>query len=136
MSMKPAMSLVGRIGLTGILISMLIGLSSVGAEDPVQAEIAHLLVFVRDSECVFIRNGQVHKSRDAEIHIKRKYEHFKNRITTAEAFIYFTATRSMLSDRIYMIRCEEREMPSSTWLQSELDAFRRRTSKEGVTVAD
>jgi len=119
-----------RAGLPGTLLSMLIFLSSVCAEDPVQAEIAHLLGFVRNSKCVFIRNGQAYESRDAEIHIKRKYRHFKDDISSAEDFIDLAATRSTLSGQVYTVRCGDLEIPSSTWLLTELDAFRRRVSKE------
>jgi hypothetical protein len=119
-----------RAGLTGILLSMLILVSPVCAEGPVQAEIDHLLDFVRNSKCVFIRNGLAYDSREAEIHIKRKYKHFRHDITSAEDFIDLTATRSTLSGQVYTIRCGDLEIPSSTWLLTELDAFRHRVSKE------
>jgi hypothetical protein len=125
-----------RAGLTGILLSMLIFVSSVCAEDPVQAEITHLLDFVRNSKCVFIRNGQAYESRDAEIHIKRKYRHFKDDITSAEDFIDLTATRSTFSGQGYTVRCGGLELPSSSWLLTELDAFRRRLSKEKTGSGD
>jgi len=96
-----------------------------------QVEIAHLLKFVRDSGCVFIRNGQVYDAREAEKHINRKYNHFLNRIATAEEFIQWTATRTTVSGRAYTIRCGQREMPSAEWLQNELDAFRRGDSAQG-----
>ena len=136
MSMTTVIPVFFRIGLAGTLFSMLICLSLASAEDPIQAEIAHLLAFVRSSECVFIRNGKNYEGHDAETHIKRKYNHFKDLIATAEDFIQLTATRSTLSGQVYMVHCGEREIPSGTWLQTELKAFRSRASKEGMGVAD
>lgn len=97
----------------------------------VQAEIDFLLQRVADSGYVFIRNGSDHESVEAAGHMRRKYEHFEDEITTAEEFIELSATRSLITKRAYQVRFpdgEERE--TAQWLLGELADYR-----EGVQAA-
>ena len=118
-----------RLGIRGlVLLSLLLGApapSDLWGGDVRESEINHLLEFIRSSECTFIRNGQVHDGREAGQHIKRKYGHLAGRIRTAEDFIKYAATRSSVSGRLYLVRCQGREIPTHEWLRSELAAHRR-----------
>ena len=108
--------------------------SATAADTPppaVQAEIDFLLQRVADSGYVFIRNGSDHESVEAAGHMRRKYEHFEDEITTAEKFIELSATRSLITKRAYKVRFpdgEERE--TAKWLLGELADYR-----EGVRAA-
>lgn len=92
-------------------------------------EIEHLLSFVKNSTCKIIRNGDLHKGSEAVTHIKRKYDHFKNDINTAEQFIEYAATKSTFSGRHYKVKCDEKKpFKTEKWLLEELQNFRNNKS--------
>lgn len=94
------------------------------AQGSVEAEIAHLLTFIADSQCVFVRNGDEHNAADARDHISMKYSHLRKRIKSAEDFIKYTATKSSLSGKLYLVRCDGVETPTGEWLREELRRMR------------
>ena len=91
----------------------------------VEKTINHLLQFVRESNCIFIRNDEDHDSRHAAEHMKKKYKYFKKKIDTVEEFIELCATKSLMSGMPYLVRCEgERTVPTADWLRAELEDYR------------
>jgi hypothetical protein len=98
-----------------------------------EAEIAHLLEFVAESGCTFIRNGSEHSAQSAREHMETKYAHVKQRVRTSEQFIEYAASRSSITGRAYTIRCGEVETPSGEWLIGELARYRARSSASGPT---
>jgi hypothetical protein len=97
-----------------------------GAEtDQMQAEIDHMINYIRSSDCNFIRNGKKHSPEAAVEHILKKYDYFKTRITTTEEFIEYCATKSSMSGKPYKIVCPGPEVvESKLWLLKELQKFR------------
>ena len=90
-----------------------------------KAEVEHLLDFVRDSGCVIDRNGSRHPGNEAVNHIRRKYDHFRNKIKSTEDFIDFSASRSTLSGEAYEVTClGMRAIGTRRWLLEELESFR------------
>lgn len=89
-------------------------------------EIASLLLFVEQSECTFIRNGKHYDALGAKEHIEKKYTYFKDRITTAEDFILFAATKSAITGEPYRVICNGVNMATSDWLKEELAELRTR----------
>ena len=88
-------------------------------------EIQHLLKFVSESGCTFIRNGSKHTPKEAAEHIKNKYEYYKD---SAEKFIELSATQSTLTKKKYMIKCPGEEvMENQKWLLKELNSLRGET---------
>ena len=87
-------------------------------------EIASLLHFIEQSECTFIRNGKQYDTLEARQHIEKKYTYFKERITTAEDFIQYSAARSSITGKPYRVLCNGVSMNSSDWLNAELDKMR------------
>ncbi len=93
----------------------------------VQDQIDHLLVFIADSECQFLRNGKWYDSSEAAKHIKRKYKYVRDKglVSNAEDFVKYSATKSSLSGRKYRVQCVGApEMDSSDWLLTELSTYR------------
>jgi len=92
---------------------------------PEKPEVEYLLRLVKDSPCKFERNGKLYDSTEAYDHIKRKYEHYRDDITSTEEFIEYAATKSMISGKYYLIICPGRE-PGKTgdWLLRELEKYR------------
>jgi hypothetical protein len=87
-------------------------------------EIASLLLFVEQSGCIFIRNGRQYDALEARQHIEKKYAYFKERISTAEEFIQYSATKSSISGEPYRVVCSGVSMDSSDWLNAELKKLR------------
>jgi len=98
------------------------------AADP-QEEVAHLLQYIENSECVFTRNGKEHLGPEALEHIQMKYDYVRKKVETTEDFIRYAATKSSLSGRPYLVRCDEVELPTAEWLKAELARFRQRESE-------
>ena len=83
-------------------------------------EIASLLHFIEQSECTFIRNGKHYDSFKAREHIEKKYAYYKERITSAEDFILYSATKSSITGEPYRVICNGVDMITSDWLKAEL----------------
>jgi hypothetical protein len=89
------------------------------------AEIAHLMKFIEATPCRYERNGEIHSGKEAAEHIRKKYNHFKDEIATAEDFIALSATKSELSGKKYRIFCEGAQpLDSDRWLLGELKKYR------------
>ncbi len=113
-----------------LLAAALAAVTAVAAPPPeVVAEIDHLLAFVEGSECLFLRNGDVHEPADAAKHIRRKYDHFKKKIDTTDEFIRRSATGSLMSGRPYKVECPPGSEVQLTaeWLRAELARYRAGT---------
>jgi hypothetical protein len=92
-----------------------------------QAEIHYLLAAIDRSGCQFYRNGGWYDSKQAQAHLRRKYEALTaaNRIQTAEDFIERAATRSSMSGEAYAIRCNADPLvPTDRWLRDQLARYR------------
>ncbi len=89
-------------------------------------EITSLLKFVEQSECNFVRNGKQHDSLTARQHIEKKYNYYRDQITTTEDFIQYSATGSSLTGKPYKVNCKGISMDSSEWLNTELVKMRAR----------
>ena len=97
---------------------------AVGSDRDWQEEVIHLLDYIAQSSCTFIRNDKVYDGAQAHDHINRKYEHVKPRISSAEQFISYAASRSSMTGKSYQVTCGETTMPSSQWLDEELRNYR------------
>lgn len=89
-------------------------------------EIDHLLQYIENSGCLFIRNGRENIASEARVHVQKKYEHFRNRVKTTEDFINDAATKSIISGTPYIVRCDGRETRAADWLHKELEKLRNK----------
>lgn len=90
-----------------------------------EGEIRHLIEFVGNSGCLFIRNGDEHDARSAADHLAMKYGKARSRLTNADAFIEHVASRSFFTGKEYRVRCPGlAEQGSSHWLSTELTRWR------------
>lgn len=90
-----------------------------------QAEVEHLLSFVKNSGCTLDRNGTTHQGAEAVNHIQIKYDYFRDDIKTTEDFIELSATKSTMSGRYYQVDCPGQDkVRTKDWLLGELKAFR------------
>jgi hypothetical protein len=95
----------------------------------VAAEIKYLLTSVENSKGKFIRNGDEHSGKDAAGHMKKKYDHFKKQIKTAEDFVEKCATKSELSGKVYKIKEADGTMvDSKAWMLARLAEYRKQAN--------
>ena len=114
--------------LTGVFLFVVA--ASLPARADTVREVAHLLAFIEESGCTFVRNGDAHDAAKAREHIENKYDYARRWIETAEQFVEYTATRSSISGEPYVVNCGGHEQPSAEWLLSELQEFRSATGAE------
>jgi len=90
-----------------------------------QAEVEHLINYLKESGCHMVRNNKPYNGKDGASHVRRKYNHFRNRISSTEEFIEYAATKSVMSGEYYEVQCPgEETMRSQDWLLMELQAYR------------
>ena len=90
-----------------------------------QHEVNHLLVFVEQSPCKLERNGSKYNGQDAAAHIRKKYAYFRSRISSSEAFIEYSASKSTMSGKYYKVYCPGQPViKAQTWLLDELARYR------------
>jgi len=95
----------------------------------IQTEINHLLAYLENSECQYERNGKIHSGKDTVAHVKKKYDYFKSKIDSAEKFIEYSATKSTLSGKYYMVLCQDSpKLKTQDWLLQELKNYRSNDS--------
>ena len=124
MNRSPAFKCLYSTILAGILL-LCIAFHPYTSQADVDSEIDHLLQYIETSGCTFHRNGNIHDSRDAGEHIRKKYAHTKRRIKTSEDFIRYAATKSSVSGRPYHVTCDGIKMKTAEWLADELARFRQ-----------
>jgi hypothetical protein len=91
------------------------------------ATIQHLISTVANSDLVFVRNDNHYDGARAAAHILRKYEHFKEQISTPERFIDLCASRSLLSGKPYQVILASGERVAlADWLLLALQQYRER----------
>ena len=91
-------------------------------------EIAHLLDYIENSGCSFIRNGKAYPSVKAREHIQKKYDYVKKKVQSTEDFIEYAATGSSITGTSYQARCGSASIKTSEWLLQELDELRSKNS--------
>ena len=105
-------------------------------EENLHEIVEYLLDYVAGSDCLFIRNNREYSAEKAAGHIRKKYEHYEDEITTAEDFIRLAATKSMMSGKPYLVRFKDGiEIPCSDWLTVALAAYRARADSLGGALA-
>jgi hypothetical protein len=95
--------------------------------EPVAKTVEYLITQVEKSpDMKFLRNGDEHSGKDAAKHMRRKYDHFKKEIKTAEQFIEKCAAKSELSGKPYMIkRSDGTTVKCEDWMKTLLEARRK-----------
>ncbi len=97
-----------------------------------KSEIAYLLSYIEKSGCQFCRNGAwYHDTKAVRNHVEMKYRYFTGKIDSTEDFIEWAASKSEISGKPYLVKCEAGvEMPLSKWLTDELVLYRKERGAE------
>ena len=123
---KGVLPIILRRAATGLFCLLMLLPIHTSAAAATAEEITSLLIFVEQSECTFVRNGKQYDGLKAREHIEKKYAHFKERITTTEDFILYSATKSTITGKPYMVICNSVDILLSDWLNAELSELRTR----------
>lgn len=90
-----------------------------------EAEVEYLLVYLENSGCNMVRNGKTFSGEEGGNHVRRKYEYFRDDISSTEEFIELSATKSTMSGKTYQVHCPgEPPIDSADWLLEELEVYR------------
>ncbi len=100
-----------------------------GALADTEEDVNHLLAFVAESGCTFIRNGERHDATAAADHLRAKYEQDKRHIDSAEQFIDRVASASSLSGQPYVVSCGGETQTSRDWLNEALVTYQVNRSR-------
>ena len=91
-------------------------------------EVEFLIETIRTTDCKFDRNGKTYNGKKAASHLERKYNHYKDEITSTETFIEYSATKSMITGADYYIVCPgAAPVRSQDWLLQKLSEFRKKS---------
>jgi len=115
-----------RLAITAIAL-ILIAAAQAAPTPAAKVEIEYLLSAVTSSDCRFYRNGTWYDAKSAAAHLRGKYDTLAARglIGDTADFIDRAATKSSMSGRDYVIKCEGiAEMSSRQWLTNLLVAYR------------
>ena len=94
-----------------------------------QHEVQHLINFVTNTSCQMVRNGTHHDGPEAIKHIQKKYKYYRDDIRTTEQFIEYSATKSTLSGKYYLVKCgSQNPVKTRDWLLQELKKYRAKQS--------
>jgi len=122
-----------------IFIASMFFSSMVFADVPAnqEKEVVHLLEYVKNSKCVINRNGTDHIGEKAVKHIEKKYDYFRDDINSTEDFIKYSATKSTMSGKFYMVTCPgEKAIKTQDWLLDELKHFREDVVSSGTGMKE
>jgi uncharacterized protein DUF5329 len=118
----------------GLLATLWLPYSASSMTDDTAAPIInHLLAYVEDSNCVFIRNDKEYNSKEAAKHLKGKYDYLMYKVKTAEDFIEIAGSKSTVSGKPYWVRCAGHSpVLSANWLMQELSDYRKRAHSHAL----
>jgi hypothetical protein len=95
------------------------------AEQDLESTITYLLGYVKSADVVFIRNDREHTPDEEGVHMRRKYEYFKDQIKTPEEFILLAGTKSLITGKAYQVRMNDgKTMLTQKWLEDALEKYR------------
>jgi hypothetical protein len=101
---KQALKLM-REKMKNIILILAICLPALSKAQDFNHEIQYLKQYINTSQCLFNRNSDIHTAPEALKHIEKKYQYFKDDITSAERFIDTSASKSTLSGKAYTVTC-------------------------------
>ena len=93
-------------------------------------EIEHLLSYIEQSGCQFWRNDTWYEdAKKVRQQVELKYAYFMKtrRINSTEDFITWSASKSEMSGKPYLVKCgNQSPMLLSQWLLDELERYRKK----------
>ena len=91
-------------------------LSAENLNEELNQQIDALKAELLASDCTFERNGKTYTAQEALEHINKKHRYYADKIDSVERFIEFSASKSMLSGKVYYMICDGERIKSADWL--------------------
>lgn len=114
-----------KLALFGVFLLLTLAGTHADVPPGQEAEVEHLTAYLENSGCNMVRNGKTYSGEEGGKHVRRKYEYFRDDISSTEAFIELSATKSTMSGKPYKVQCPgEPPRDSADWLLEELSAYR------------
>lgn len=107
-----------------LLLALQFSANTYAKADVMQQEVEHLLTFVENSGCTFIRNGTKHDSAGAADHLRLKFKRGSKYVNNADQFIDRLASESSWTGRDYTVICDGVTQTSGRWLHKALLDYR------------
>jgi len=102
-------------------------LEQAAPETTLDATIQYLMQYIGNSGLIFVRNDNKHEAQAALAHVQRKYDYFRDKISSPEQFIELTASRSLVSGKPYeVILPDGSRQTMEEWLLKALAEYRAR----------
>jgi hypothetical protein len=121
------MKIIGIFLLFALMCGPVVSADPAAGANHLSETIQYLLDFVKASECRFYRNNKEHTAGEAATHMQRKYEHFRDDINTPEDFIRLTATKSLMTGKLYYVQLKDgKKTTSEAWLLQVLEDYRQK----------
>ncbi len=120
------MKLVGCIVCVTYVLSCFLLLSNVtyAMDYAEKAKIEYLISSINELKgAKFIRNGTEYDPAAASKHLRRKLQAAGNKISTAEEFIEYCATRSSMSGELYTIKMQSGVVHAGTYFKEKLKSY-------------
>jgi hypothetical protein len=123
--MRKPIFILGEVSYFYILLLFLFSITFLNSQIPKYSEkekIDYLLEALENSNLIFIRNGDEYSSKEARAHMQKKLEYAGSRITNADQFITYLATKSSISGKPYYVKYPDgRKLQSSIWMRELLN---------------
>ncbi len=123
--MRKPIFILGELSYFYILLLFLFSITFLNSQIPKYSEkekIDYLLEALENSNLIFIRNGDEYSSKEARAHMQKKLEYAGSRITNADQFITYLATKSSISGKPYYVKYPDgRKLQSSIWMRELLN---------------
>jgi len=108
-----------------ILLVMILGTGACGttafAQESEHDKITYMLNVIGSSRLTFIRNGNEYDGKEAKEHLQEKIDLLGNRIHTAEDFILYIGSKSLVTGAPYSVRLVDgTEIKADIWLRDQL----------------
>lgn len=88
-------------------------------------EVDYLIGFISNTPCQIERNWTSHTGPEVIAHIQKKHDYFRDDIKTTEQFIEYSATKSTMTGRDYLVKCAgQSTLKTKDWLLQELHKYR------------
>jgi len=104
-----------------IILSFAFGMKAFADQGSEQYKIVYLLNVIGSSDLTFLRNDVEYTGKEAKAHLQEKLDSAGIFIHTAEDFINYIASKSLITGTPYYVRLADgTQIESGLWLRSKL----------------
>ncbi len=95
------------------------------AKSTLDNQVNFLIQRMHESECTFVKNGNVYTKKQAASYLKNKWDYAKDGISSVDMFINTIGSSCWFTGREYQVNCNEKITSSRRWLTHELSFYKQ-----------